>query len=93
MLINAISLPDCFILYGIKYLPNHFITDNGILQISHCPRKRTLPTKFLSVINNGERKDCKGVKIDGRFYSLTSLNKRKYPITKVIVNVECECPF
>ena len=93
MLNNISYSEELIITHGIKYLPYHFITDKGILQLSHCPRKRTMPTKILSVIKNGARKDCKGVKIDSRFYSLTALYKRKYPVTKIIINQESECPF
>lgn len=84
MQINTNITGDVIILFGLKLLPYHFITDKGILQLEHCPAKRTLPTKFLAVQTKGNR--CRGVLINQKFYSLTSLHKRKYPLTKVILH-------
>ena len=73
---------ELIITHGLKRMPNHFITDLGVLQISHFKNKRTRSEKILSEINCG---NSKGVKIDGRFISYAELDRRKYPITKVVV--------
>jgi len=33
---------ELIITHGLKRMPYHFITHLGILQISHCPKKRTI---------------------------------------------------
>ena len=78
------------ITHGIKGMPFHFFSEAGIYQMSHCPRKRTLPEQVIKKICNGL---CRGFKIDGRFYSLTALEKRFYPVTRVVFKVKDECPF
>lgn len=75
---------------GIKGMPNHFLCEGGVYQKSYCPRKRTMPEQVIKKIRNGL---CRGFKIDGRFYSLTALEKRSYPVTRIVYNVPDECPF
>lgn len=80
---------EIFITHGLKRLPNHFITDLGVLQLNHFKNKRTRSEKILSEIKCG---NSKGVKIDGRFISYAELERRKFPATKVFVE-EIYVPF
>ena len=73
---------ELIITHGLKRLPNHFISDLGVLQLCHFKKKRTRSEKILSEIKCG---NSKGVKIDGRFISYAELERRKYPATKVFV--------
>jgi len=79
---------EFIITHGLKRMPYHYVTDLGILQLSHCPKNRTIPERFLPVIKCG---NSKGVRIDKRFVSLAEIERRKYPATKVFV--ENTCPF
>ena len=79
------------ITHGIKGMPHHYITNRGLLQLSHCPRKRTVPHKILSKITIGT---CRGFKILGKFYSLSYLESKAFPFTRVILPEEInDCPF
>ena len=79
------------ITHGIKYMPYHFFSDNDLVQITHCPNKRTVPTKILKKQKIGM---CRGYFINRKFHSLTSLENRKYPTIKIILgNQENVCPF
>jgi hypothetical protein len=80
------------ITHGIKGFPYHFMTDKGLLQITHCPRNRTMPTKFLSKIKTGSGGRCRGYQIDGKFRSLTWLENRIFPRTVIITKKE-KLPF
>ncbi len=73
------------ITHGIKGLPYHFFCGNDLLQISHCPDKRTKPQKFLKKQKNGL---CRGYFIDRKFKSLSWLERRKYPVIRVLVKEE-----
>ena len=90
--IEQIADKPIIITYGIKGYPYHFMTDRGLLQITHCPRKRTVPTKVLSVIKTGNGGRCRGYQIDGVFHSLTWLESRFYPRTLVVIKKE-RLPF
>lgn len=78
------------ITHGIKGMPNHFFCEEGIYQKSYCPRKRTMPEQVIKKIRNGL---CRGFKIDGRFYSLTALEKRRYRLSGVVFKVKDNFPF
>lgn len=79
------------ITHGIKGLPYHFYTENlKVLQLSHCPNKRTLPTHEIKKLVNGL---TRGFMIYGKFISLTALEKRMFPVTKILSNIPDECPF
>lgn len=82
--IKNLANEPIIVLFGIKGLPNHFITDKGLLQVGYCPRKRTMPTKIIAQIKTGAKGRCRGYKIDGVFRSLTWLEKHYYPRTVVI---------
>lgn len=88
---QLIIISSLIITHGLKGLPNHFLCEHGLYQLAHCPRKRTLPEKIIKKRVIGL---CRGFTIDGKFYSLTALEKISYPVTKVI-NIEQEdyCPF
>jgi hypothetical protein len=94
MLTHVESLADepIIITHGIKGYPYHFMTDRGLLQITHCPHNRTMPTKFMAKIKTGSGKRCRGYKLDGVFHSLTWIEKRYYPKTLVVIRKE-ELPF
>jgi hypothetical protein len=80
---------ELIITHGLKRMPYHFITDLGVLQLSHCPKKRTINERILRVVKCG---NSIGVRINKRFISFAELDRRKYPATKVFV--ECiYCPF
>ena len=78
--------------HGIKGYPFHFFTEgNLIYQVEHCLNKRTLPEHIKSKQLNGT---CIGFMIYGKFKSLTFLESKRYPVTKVVYNVEeKDCPF
>ena len=78
---------------GLKGLPYHFFSGNDLVQLSHCPNKRTVPTKVLKKQNNGRYGMCRGYFINRKFHSLTSLEKRKYPTIKIILGIDNICPF
>lgn len=82
--IERLADEPIIVMYGIKGFPHHFMTDKGLIQITHCPGKRTLPTKFLSMIRTGSGGRCRGYQIHGKFRSLTWLEKRMFPRTLVI---------
>ena len=75
---------ELIITHGLKRMPYHFITDLGILQLSHCPKKRTINERILPVVKCG---NSKGVRVNKRFVSFAEIDRRKYPATKVFV--EC----
>jgi hypothetical protein len=79
---------ELIITHGLKRMPYHFITDLGILQISHCPKKRTIQEKILPIIRCGK---SKGIRINKRFVSFAEIERRKYPATKVLI--DSSCPF
>lgn len=70
------------ITHGIKGFPNHYFSGNYLIQLEHFSGKRTRPEKVLNKQLNGR---CRGYFIDRKFRSLTWIDKRKYPITKVII--------
>ena len=80
---------EIIITHALKRLPNHFITDLGVLQLCHFKNKRTRSEKILNEIKCG---NSKGIKIDGRFISYAELERRKYPATKVFIET-IYCPF
>jgi len=75
---------ELIITHGLKRMPYHFITDLGILQLSYCPKKRTINERILPVVKCG---NSKGVRVNKRFVSFAEIDRRKYPATKVFV--EC----
>ena len=77
------------ITHGIKGMPHHFFCGNELLQLSHCPAKRTKPQKFLKKQKNGM---CRGYFIDRKFKSLTFLESKRYPVIKIILQ-EDRLPF
>jgi hypothetical protein len=81
---------ELIITHGLKRMPNHFITDKGVLQISHFKNKRTRCEKILSEIRCG---NSKGIKIDGRFISYAELDRRKFSVTKVFTEEKNKVPF
>jgi hypothetical protein len=80
------------ITHGIKGFPYHFMTDKGLLQITHCPRKRTMPTKLIALSKTGNGGRCRGYQIDSVFRSLTWLESRLFPRTVIITKKE-KLPF
>ena len=76
-----------FIVKGIKGYPYHFFTsDHAIYQQSHCPNKRTKPAHLVSKVMNGM---CRGYFINGKFKSLTALERLQYPVpVKIIIPAE-----
>ena len=85
-------IDNLILTHGIKGMPYHFFTeDNLIYQVEHCPGKRTLPEQIKSKQLNGT---CRGFMIYGKFKSLTFIESKKYPFTKVVFRVpEPDCPF
>ena len=83
-----------FLTKGIRGYPNHFFTaDHTIYQQSHCPCRRTKPAHLVSKVLNGL---CRGYFINGKFKSLTALEKKSYPVpVKVIIPADAiiEMPF
>ena len=73
---------ELIITHGLKRMPYHFITDLGVLQLSHCPKKRTINERILPVVECG---NSKGVRMNNRFVSFAEIDRRKYPATKVFV--------
>jgi hypothetical protein len=73
---------ELIITHGLKRMPYHFITDLGILQLSHCPKKRTINERILPVVKCG---NSKGVRVNKRFVSFAEIDRRKYPATKVFL--------
>lgn len=73
-----------FLTKGIRGYPNHFFTaDHTIYQQSHCLNKRTKPAHLVAKVLNGM---CRGYFINGKFKSLTALEKKSYPVpVKVII--------
>jgi hypothetical protein len=79
---------EIIITHALKRLPYHFVTDLNILQLSNCPKKRTIQERILPIVKCGK---SKGVRINKRFVSLGEIERRKYPATKVLIdNI---CPF
>ena len=70
------------ITHGIKGYPNHYFSGEELIQLEHFSGKRTRPEKVLSKQLNGR---CRGYFLDRKFKSLTWIEKRKYPVTKVII--------
>jgi hypothetical protein len=70
-------------------MPYHFVTDLGILQLGHCPNKRTIKERILPIIKCGK---SKGVRINKKFVSLGEIERRKFPATKVFI-YENTLPF
>lgn len=70
------------ITHGIKGFPNHYFSGSDLIQLEHFSGKRTRPEKVLNKQLNGR---CRGYFLDRKFKSLTWIDKRKYPITKVII--------
>ena len=77
---------ELIITHGLKRMPYHFITDLGVLQLSHCPKKRTINERILPVVKCG---NSKGIRINKRFVSFSEIERRKYPATKVFVESIC----
>jgi hypothetical protein len=80
---------EFIITHGLKRMPYHYVTDLGILQLSHCPLKRTIKERILPIVKCGK---SKGVRINKRFVSLGEIERRKYPATKVFAET-IYCPF
>ena len=76
------SIDTIIITHGIKGYPNHFFSGSDVIQIEHCPNKRTRPTKVLNKQLNGM---TRGYFLDRKFKSLTWIEKRKYPLKKIIL--------
>lgn len=83
-----------FLTKGIRGYPHHFFTaDHTIYQQSHCAGKRTKPAHLVAKVLNGM---CRGYFINGKFKSLTYLEKKSYPVAvKVIIPQDAiiEMPF
>jgi hypothetical protein len=47
------GIDTIIITHGIKGYPNHFFSGSDIIQLEHCPNKRTRPTKVLNKQLNG----------------------------------------
>jgi len=77
------KIDTIIISHGIKGYPHHYFSGGDLIQLKHFSGKRTKPQKILSKQLNGT---CRGYFIDRKFKSLTWIEKRKYPITRVIIN-------
>lgn len=84
------NIDTIIITHGIKGFPHHFFSGSDVIQLSHCPCKRTKPTKFLNKQLNGM---TRGYFINRKFRSLTWIEKRKYPTVKIILGKEFDDPF
>jgi hypothetical protein len=84
--LRQIAKEPIFISFGIKNYPCHFFdSDFNLYQISYCPRFRTLPTKKLAKVKIGR---CMGFKIDSKFKSLSNLQEKIYPLTRVVLPID-----
>lgn len=89
---QQIMIDNLILTHGIKGFPFHFLTeDNLVYQMEHCPNKRTLPEQIKKKQVNGT---CRGFMIYGKFKSLSYIESKKYPVTKVLFKVpETDYPF
>jgi hypothetical protein len=77
------------ITHGLKNLPNYAFSGNGLYRLAHFSNKRTKPLRKLKLQTmNKNSASCNGYFIEGKFRSKTSLEKRKYPTTKIIIQTE-----
>ena len=77
------------ITHGIKNLPNYYFSGNEMYVLEYFGNKKTVPTKKLKtqVMNKGNR-ETKGYYIERKFRSMTNLNNRKFPLTKIILELK-----
>lgn len=78
--------------HGLKNLPNYLFSGNDLYVIENCKQNRTQRTKMLKIQTIGKQRPCKGYFIERKFRSLTSLNKRKYPLIKIELKTD-KLPF
>lgn len=77
------------ITHGLKSLPNYAFSGNDLYRLEHFSNKRTKKLlKLKPQIMNAKGIKCHGFFIEGKFRSRTSLQKRKYPRTKIIIKTE-----
>jgi hypothetical protein len=82
------------ITHGLKGLPHYYFSGKDLLVLGHFSRKRTKTTRILKKQFNGKDQRCQGYFIDRKFKSLSSLERKKYPVTKILVkNLKQETPF
>lgn len=74
----------------VKNLQHYAFSGDELFVIENCSGRRTQFTKKLSIQKVGR---SKGYYINRRFRSLTSLRKRAYPYTKVILPPPVIPPF
>lgn len=80
--------------HGLKNIPNYYFSGEDLMVLEYCSNNRTKKTKVLKKQFNGRNRSCRGWFINGKFMSLTNLEKKKYPIIKIILNQNfSECPF
>ena len=82
------------ITHGIKGLPNYYFSGEDLIVLGHFSNKRTKTTKVLKKQFNGRNQMCRGYFIARKFKSLTSIERKKYPLTRIIIkNLKQEIPF
>lgn len=71
----------------IEDLPNYAFSGNDLYALTHFSGKRTKYQRRLKLqtMNKGKR-ETKGYFVEGKFRSLTSLMRRAYPKTMVILD-------
>lgn len=83
------NIDTLIITHGIKGFKNHVMSGNELWVMTNCEHKRTQHIKMLKLQLNGL---TRGYFINRKFRSLTWIEKRLYPLTKVIVKKE-KLPF
>lgn len=76
------NIDTLIITHGLKGLPNYAFSGNDLYVLENCKGKRTQPTKRLSIQLNGL---TRGYFIDRKFRSLTWIERRMYPIIKIVL--------
>lgn len=79
------NIDTIIITHGIKGFPHHVFSGNDLYVLTHCEGKRTQHEKKLSKQLNGL---TRGYFINRKFRSLTWLEKRLFPVTKVLYRPE-----
>lgn len=75
------NIDTLIITHGIKGYPNYVFSGNDMYLLSHYDGRRTHKERKLSLQLNGL---TRGYFINRKFKSLTWIEKRVYPVTKVI---------
>lgn len=75
------------ITHGLKNLPHYVFSGDELHLLTHFSGKRTKYQRRLKLqtMNRGKR-ETKGYFVEGKFRSLTSLMRRAYPKTRVILD-------